>query len=90
MFSKEPSNSVSASTQPPRAPGVFILVSVGVGHIFGNTSDQPARVLIIHAPAADRYFAELHVRRIDPPAVPEFFETAALGRTRRPYRQSVY
>jgi quercetin dioxygenase-like cupin family protein len=39
--------------------GCFVLVPAGVGHTFGNTSDDPARLLIIHAPAADGYFAEL-------------------------------
>jgi quercetin dioxygenase-like cupin family protein len=39
--------------------GSFVLVPAKVAHTFGNTSDQPARLLTIHSPAADHYFAEL-------------------------------
>jgi quercetin dioxygenase-like cupin family protein len=39
--------------------GTFALVPAGAGHTFGNTSDAPARVLVLHAPALDGYFAEL-------------------------------
>ena len=41
-------------------PGVFLLVPRGAGHTFGNTSDGPARLLVLHAPAMDAYFEELH------------------------------
>ena len=44
----------------PAAAGAFVLVQGGESHTFGNTSDAPARLLTIHAPAADRYFAEMH------------------------------
>jgi quercetin dioxygenase-like cupin family protein len=37
----------------------FVLVPAGVGHTFGNASDQPVRLLVMHAPALDGYFAEL-------------------------------
>jgi mannose-6-phosphate isomerase-like protein (cupin superfamily) len=37
----------------------FVLVPAGAGHTFGNTSDAPARLLVIHSPALDGYFAEL-------------------------------
>lgn len=39
--------------------GWFVLMPERVAHTFGNTSDQSARLLIIHSPAADPYFAEL-------------------------------
>jgi mannose-6-phosphate isomerase-like protein (cupin superfamily) len=39
--------------------GSFVLVSAGEAHTFGNTSDEPARLLVLHAPALDRYFEEL-------------------------------
>ena len=31
----------------------------GAAHTFGNDGDEAARVLVLHAPAADAYFAEL-------------------------------
>jgi quercetin dioxygenase-like cupin family protein len=37
----------------------FVLVPAGAAHTFGNRSDAPARLLVIHAPALDGYFAEL-------------------------------
>ncbi len=40
-------------------PGFWALVPSGVAHTFGNVGDSPARLLIIHAPAADAYFREL-------------------------------
>lgn len=39
--------------------GTFVLVSAGEPHTFGNTGDEPARLLVLHAPALDLYFAEL-------------------------------
>lgn len=39
--------------------GWFVLVPERVAHTFGNTSGAPARLLIMHMPAADAYFAEL-------------------------------
>jgi quercetin dioxygenase-like cupin family protein len=39
--------------------GTFVLVPAGEGHTFGNTSDSPARLLVLHAPALDRYFEDL-------------------------------
>jgi mannose-6-phosphate isomerase-like protein (cupin superfamily) len=39
--------------------GMFVLVPAGQGHTFGNTSNQPARLLVLHAPALDRYFEDL-------------------------------
>lgn len=41
-------------------PEGFVLVPRGTPHTFGNSSDDPARLLVLHAPAMDAYFAELH------------------------------
>ena len=40
-------------------PGDFLLVPRGAGHTFGNRGGEPARLLVLHAPAMDAYFAEL-------------------------------
>jgi len=40
--------------------GDFLLVPRGAGHTFGNRSTEPARLLVLHAPAMDAYFEELH------------------------------
>ncbi len=40
--------------------GDFLLVPRGAGHTFGNTGTEPARLLVLHAPAMDAYFEELH------------------------------
>jgi mannose-6-phosphate isomerase-like protein (cupin superfamily) len=37
----------------------FLLVPRGAGHTFGNDSGEPARLLVMHAPAMDAYFTEL-------------------------------
>jgi mannose-6-phosphate isomerase-like protein (cupin superfamily) len=37
----------------------FLLVPRGAAHTFGNDGDEPARLLVLHAPAADAYFVEL-------------------------------
>jgi mannose-6-phosphate isomerase-like protein (cupin superfamily) len=39
--------------------GAFVLVSAGEAHTFGNTTDQSARLLVLHAPALDAYFEDL-------------------------------
>jgi len=39
--------------------GTFVLVPAGEAHTFGNTADTPARLLVLHAPALDGYFADL-------------------------------
>jgi mannose-6-phosphate isomerase-like protein (cupin superfamily) len=41
-------------------PEGFVLVPRGTPHTFGNASDDEARLLVIHAPAMDAYFAALH------------------------------
>jgi quercetin dioxygenase-like cupin family protein len=40
--------------------GAFVLVPGGTMHSFGNLTSTEARVLIIHAPAMDKYFEALH------------------------------
>lgn len=40
-------------------PETFVLVPAGAGHTFGNAGNKPARLLVMHAPALDGYFAEL-------------------------------
>jgi mannose-6-phosphate isomerase-like protein (cupin superfamily) len=41
-------------------PGDFLLVPRGAAHTFGNAGGEPARLLVLHAPAMDGYFEELH------------------------------
>jgi mannose-6-phosphate isomerase-like protein (cupin superfamily) len=41
-------------------PEGFVLVPRGTAHSFGNPSESEARLLVIHAPAMDAYFAALH------------------------------
>ena len=41
-------------------PEGFVLVPRGTAHTFGNAGGRPARLLVIHAPAMDAYFAALH------------------------------
>jgi len=38
----------------------FVLVPRGTAHTFGNAGTEEARLLVIHAPAMDAYFAGLH------------------------------
>jgi len=52
-------------------PGGFVLAPGGVMHSFGNDSGAPARLLIIHAPAMDGYFRELHELWADPGNPPD-------------------
>jgi mannose-6-phosphate isomerase-like protein (cupin superfamily) len=40
--------------------GDFLLVPRGAAHTFGNQGEAPARLLVLHAPAMDAYFEELH------------------------------
>jgi hypothetical protein len=40
--------------------GSFVLAPGGVAHTFGATAEAPAHVLVLHAPALDDYFRELH------------------------------
>jgi mannose-6-phosphate isomerase-like protein (cupin superfamily) len=41
-------------------PEGFVLVPRGTAHTFGNPTEEEARLLVIHAPAMDAYFAGLH------------------------------
>jgi mannose-6-phosphate isomerase-like protein (cupin superfamily) len=41
-------------------PEGFVLVPRGTAHTFGNPTEGEARLLVIHAPAMDAYFAGLH------------------------------
>jgi mannose-6-phosphate isomerase-like protein (cupin superfamily) len=54
-------------------PEGFVLVPRGTAHTFGNDSDHEARLLVIHAPAMDAYFAGLHElwNRDQPPSTEE-------------------
>ncbi len=53
-------------------PGFWALVPGGVSHTFGNAGDAPARLLIIHAPAAEAYFIALQELWSQPvPPTPE-------------------
>jgi mannose-6-phosphate isomerase-like protein (cupin superfamily) len=47
-------------TEMTGGPGDFLLVPRGAGHTFGNSGTEPARLLVLHAPAMDAYFQELH------------------------------
>jgi len=51
----------------------FVLVPRGTAHTFGNAAEGEARLLVIHAPAMDAYFADLHElwNRDEPPSVEE-------------------
>jgi mannose-6-phosphate isomerase-like protein (cupin superfamily) len=42
------------------SPRSFVLVPSGVPHTFGNGGTVVARLLVLHAPALDAYFEELH------------------------------
>jgi len=51
-------------------PEGFVLVPRGTAHTFGNAGDSTARLLVMHAPAMDAYFAALHElwHRDEPPS----------------------
>jgi mannose-6-phosphate isomerase-like protein (cupin superfamily) len=61
-------------------PEGFVLVPRGTAHTFGNAGDVEARLLVIHAPAMDAYFAGLHDlwNRAEPPSPDE--ERALMAR----------
>ncbi len=61
-------------------PEGFLLVPRGTAHTFGNSGEVEARLLVIHAPAMDAYFAGLHElwSRPGPPALDE--ERALMAR----------
>ena len=49
-----------SGTDMTGGPGDFLLVPRGAGHTFGNGGTEEARLLVLHAPAMDAYFEELH------------------------------
>jgi mannose-6-phosphate isomerase-like protein (cupin superfamily) len=57
-------------TELTGGPEDFVLVPRGAAHTFGNGGGEPARLLVLHAPAMDAYFAELDElwSRPEPPA----------------------
>jgi mannose-6-phosphate isomerase-like protein (cupin superfamily) len=61
-------------------PEGFVLVPRGTAHTFGNAGEAEARLLVIHAPAMDAYFAGLHElwNRAEPPTPDE--ERALMAR----------
>jgi mannose-6-phosphate isomerase-like protein (cupin superfamily) len=61
-------------------PEGFVLVPRGTAHTFGNAGEVEARLLVIHAPAMDAYFAGLHElwNRPEPPTPEE--ERALMAR----------
>jgi mannose-6-phosphate isomerase-like protein (cupin superfamily) len=61
-------------------PEGFVLVPRGTAHTFGNAGEDTARLLVIHAPAMDAYFAALHElwHRAEPPSPEE--ERALMAR----------
>jgi mannose-6-phosphate isomerase-like protein (cupin superfamily) len=61
-------------------PEGFVLVPRGTAHTFGNAGETEARLLVIHAPAMDAYFAGLHElwHRGEPPSQDE--ERALMAR----------
>jgi quercetin dioxygenase-like cupin family protein len=59
------------ATEVTAGPGSFVLAPGGVAHTFGNAGDIPARLLIVHAPALDGYFRDLHDLWADPANPPD-------------------
>jgi mannose-6-phosphate isomerase-like protein (cupin superfamily) len=61
-------------------PEGFVLIPRGTAHTFGNAGEDEARLLVIHAPAMDAYFAGLHEpwNRDQPPSPDE--ERAVMAR----------
>jgi mannose-6-phosphate isomerase-like protein (cupin superfamily) len=61
-------------------PGDFLLVPRGAAHTFGNAGDAQARLLVLHAPAMDAYFEELHKLWSGPDAPDPATERALMAR----------
>jgi len=57
--------------------GGFVFVPAGEAHTFGNTREVPARLLVLHAPALDKYFEELE-QLWSSPIAPEREDEVAL------------
>ncbi len=58
----------------------FVLVPGGTAHTFGNRSAAPARLLVLHAPALDGYFAALDALWRGPQAPSVEAERALMSR----------
>ena len=71
---------IAAGEELRVGPEGFVLVPRGTAHTFGNGGDVAARLLVIHAPAMDAYFAALHDlwHRDEPPTQEE--ERALMAR----------
>jgi quercetin dioxygenase-like cupin family protein len=52
-------------------PESFVHVPAGTGRTFGNRSNEPSRLLVLHSPALDAYFVDLEElwRSSEPPSV---------------------
>jgi len=61
-------------------PEGFVLIPRGTAHTFANAGEHEARLLVLHAPAMDAYFAGLHElwNRDEPPSPDE--ERALMAR----------
>jgi mannose-6-phosphate isomerase-like protein (cupin superfamily) len=60
--------------------GMFVLVPAGEAHTFGNTRDEEARLLVLHAPALDGYFQDLEQLWASPEAPDRDTEVALMRR----------
>jgi mannose-6-phosphate isomerase-like protein (cupin superfamily) len=61
-------------------PQGFVLVPRGTAHTFGNGTDEVVRLLVLHAPAMDGYFARLHeLWNSDSPPTPEQERALMMG-----------
>lgn len=69
------------NNESTEGPGTFVLIPGRTAHTFGNCSEQPSRVLVLHAPAMDAYFAELE-RLWAHATLPSLDEERALMRRR--------
>ena len=61
-------------------PGTFVLVECREAHTFGNTAGEPARLLVLHAPALDGYFGDLEQLWAGPAAPDRDTELALMRR----------
>ena len=71
---------ILGATERTEGPETFILIPGGTAHTFGNRSEEAARVLVLHAPALDGYFADLDALWSGPIAPTPDEERALMGR----------
>ncbi len=64
----------------PGTNGTFVLVPAGEAHTFGNTGEEPARLLVLHVPALDGYFEDLEQLWASPLAPDRDTELALMRR----------